>query len=117
MRSLTGRPNTHMAGDILVVGSGVFLYCRIASWNASMSMAPSLPTLPVINLLTVLTPTSALQLLCGNATELSRWCSVGHQGGEVHCGSRSMHRRLSSSSPEGPLVPGGRVIGYGVFLW
>ena len=75
MRSLTGRPNTHMAGDVLVVGSGVFLYCRIASWNASTSMMPSCPTLPVINLLIVLTPTSALQLLCGNATELSRWCT------------------------------------------
>ena len=26
MRSLTGLPNTHMAGDIFVVGSGVFWY-------------------------------------------------------------------------------------------
>ena len=86
MRSLTGLPNTHMAGDIFVVGSGVFrhrcipgsdspIYWRIAAWNASMLMAPSFPTMPVINLLTALTPTSALQLLCGNATELRRWCT------------------------------------------
>ena len=75
MRSLTGLPNTHMAGDIFVVGSGVFRYWRIAAWNASMLMAPFFPTLPVINLLTVLTPTSALQFLCGNATELRQWCT------------------------------------------
>ncbi len=31
--------------------------------EASMSIAPSFPVLPVIKLLTVLTPTSALQLL------------------------------------------------------
>ena len=68
MRSLTGLPNTHMAGDIFVVRSGVFLYWRIAAWNASILMAPFFPTLPVINLLIVLTPTSALQLLCENAT-------------------------------------------------
>ena len=75
MRSLTGLPNTHMAGDIYVVGSGVFRYWRIAAWNASMLMAQSFSTLPVINLLTVLTPISALQLLCGNATELRWWCT------------------------------------------
>jgi len=75
MRSFTGLPNKHMAGDIFVVGSGVFLCSRIAAWNASTLMAPSFPTLPVINLLTVLTTTSALQLLCANATELRRWCT------------------------------------------
>ncbi len=31
---------------------------------------PLRPTLPVMSLLTVFTPTSALQLLWGNATEL-----------------------------------------------
>ena len=73
MRSFIGLPNTHMAGDIFVVGSVVFLYWRIAFWNASMLTAPSLPTLPVISLLMVLTPTLALQLLCGKATELRQW--------------------------------------------
>ena len=34
---------------------------------------PSFPVLPVIILLIVLTPISALELLCGNATELRRW--------------------------------------------
>ena len=63
-----------MTGKILVAGSGVFLYWRMASWNASMLIAPSFLTLPVINLLMILTPISALQLLWGNATELRRWC-------------------------------------------
>ena len=75
MRSFTGLPNTHMVGNIFELGSGVFRYWRIAAWNASMLMVPSFPTLPAINLLTVLTPTSALHLLCGNATELRRWCT------------------------------------------
>ena len=75
MRSFTGLLNKHMAGEIFVMGSGVLRYCRIAGWNVSMLMAPSFPILPVINLLTVLTPTSALQFLCGNATELTRWCT------------------------------------------
>ena len=39
----------------------------------STFIAPSFPVLPVIILFTVLTPISALQLLCGNATELRRW--------------------------------------------
>ena len=39
-----------------------------------MLIAPSFPTLPVINLLMVLTPISALQLLWEKATELRRWC-------------------------------------------
>ena len=75
IRSLIGLPKMHIAGDSLVVGSGVFLYCRMAFWNASMLMSPSFPVLPVINSLMVLTPTSALQLLCGMATELRRWCT------------------------------------------
>lgn len=30
MRSFVGRPKIHMAGDNLVAGSGVFLYCKVA---------------------------------------------------------------------------------------
>ena len=41
MRSFTGLPNKHMAGEIFVMGSGVLRYCRIAAWNASTLMAPS----------------------------------------------------------------------------
>lgn len=46
MRSLTGLPKTHMAGDSFVVGSGVFLYCRTARWNASELRSPLAVTLP-----------------------------------------------------------------------
>ena len=66
MRYLTGRPK--IAGDNLVVGSGVFLYCRMAFWNVSMLMSRS-------GCLMVLTPISALQLLCGKVMELRRWCT------------------------------------------
>ena len=58
-----GRPKTHIAGDTLVSLSGQFLYCRIARWNESTSRSPLGPVLSVIILLTVFTPTSALQLL------------------------------------------------------
>ena len=75
MRSLMGLPKTHIAGESLVLGSGVFLYWRIAFWKASMLSGPLRPTLPVMSLLTVFTPTSALQLLWGNATELRRCCT------------------------------------------
>ncbi len=75
IRSFIGRPKIHMEGDSLVVGSGVFLYCKMAFWNVSMLIAPFLPVLPVMSRLTVLTPSSALQLLCGKATELRRWCT------------------------------------------
>ena len=43
--------------------SGVFLYCRMARWKASVSSSPFGPVLSVIMRLTVFTPTSALQLL------------------------------------------------------
>ena len=72
IRSFTGLPNTHMAGDIRVAGSGVFLYCRTALWKASESRLPFAVTLPVSRRFIVLTPTSARQLLWGNATELRR---------------------------------------------
>ena len=73
IRSLTGLPKTHIAGDIRVAGSGVFRYCRIALWKASESRLPLAVTLPVSRRFIVFTPTSALQLLWGNATELRRW--------------------------------------------
>lgn len=69
MKSLTGRPNRHMAGDRRVSLSGVFLYCRTARWNLSVSMVPSGPVLSTIILLMVFTPISALLLLWGKATE------------------------------------------------
>ena len=68
-----GLPNTQVAGDCLVAGSGVLRYWRMALWNASTSRFPSLPIFPEIRRLTVFTPTSARQLLWGKATELRRW--------------------------------------------
>ena len=53
--------------------SGVFLYCNIARRKASLFKLPLAPTLSVSNLFTVLTPTSALQLLWAKATEDSLW--------------------------------------------
>ena len=53
--------------------SGVFWYCRMALWNLSVSSEPSEAELSVRRRLTVLTPISALQLLCGNAVEDSLW--------------------------------------------
>ena len=70
-----------MAGDCLIAGSGVFLYCRIAIWNQSRLTLPSLPAFPEMILLTVFTPTSALQFPCGYATDVSRWCPVLQERG------------------------------------
>ena len=71
MRSFVGRPKIHVAGDDFVAGLGVFLYCKTAFRRAStMLMSPSFPVLPVMSCLMVLTPISALQLLCGKAIEL-----------------------------------------------
>lgn len=64
-----GRPNTHIAGEMFVSGFGVFLYISMALWNASVSRHPFGEVFPVIMRLTVLTPTSARQLLWGNAVE------------------------------------------------
>ena len=44
------------------------------------------------------------------------WCSVCRHGGVVHCGTHSMHRRQSSSFPEGPIWLGGRVTECGASL-
>ena len=68
-----GLPKMHMAGDNLVLWSGVFLYRSMALWKVSTLMSPFLHTLSVISRLMVLTPISALQLLWGKATELSLW--------------------------------------------
>lgn len=75
MKSRMARPNTHIAGDSFVSLSGVFLYCKIARWNASVQSSPLGPVLSVIKRFTVFTPISALQLLCGNATDDSLWCT------------------------------------------
>ena len=74
MRSRTGLPNTHIAGDSLVAGSGVLRCWRTARWNASVFRLPLADMLPARSLLIDLTPISARQLLCGKATELRRWC-------------------------------------------
>ncbi len=55
IRSLVGRPNRHMAGDIWVSGLGLFLYTRSALWNDDMSVS----VFPAISRLTVFTPVSA----------------------------------------------------------
>ncbi len=68
-KSLIGRPKTHCAGDNLVVGSSVLRYCSIARWKELVSSDPPRPVLSVIMPLRVLTPTSARQLLWGNATD------------------------------------------------
>ena len=73
MKSFIGLPKTHCAGDSLVVGSGVFRYCSIPRCSESVSRLPCGSVLLVIRRLTVLTPISALQLECGNATEDRRW--------------------------------------------
>ena len=67
-----GLPNTHIAGDSFVSLSGVLRYWSIALWKLLMSSSPLGPVLLVIRRLTVLTPTSARQLLWGKATELRR---------------------------------------------
>ena len=73
IKSRIGRPNMHLAGDNFVSLSGVFLYCNIARWNASVLRSPLGLVFPVIKRLTVLTPTSARQLLWRNATDDSLW--------------------------------------------
>ena len=72
MKSLMGRPNTHWAGERLVLGSGVLRYCRMAHWRESVSRLPCASVLSVMRRVTVLTPISARQLECGKATEESR---------------------------------------------
>ena len=73
MKSLIGLPNMHIAGDSLVSLSGVLRYCSMARWKESVSISPVGPVLLVMSLFTVLTPTSARQLLWAKATELRRW--------------------------------------------
>ena len=68
MKSL-GLPKTIIAGDNLVARSGVFLYWRIACCTASTSSPPLGPVLLVRLRFMILTPISALQMLCGKATD------------------------------------------------
>ena len=68
-----GLANTAMAGDILVIGSGVFLYASIARWKLSQSRFPLAGVLPASARFTVFTPISARKLLWGLATEQRRW--------------------------------------------
>merc|ERR1711895_103045 len=71
--SLTCLPNTVKAGEHLVIGSIVFLYDMMALWKLSTSSEPNSLVLSVIILLTCLTPSSARQLECANATEETLW--------------------------------------------
>ena len=72
MKSLIGQPKTHWAGESLVLGSGVFRYWRMACCRESVLRQPFGVVLSVIKCVTVLTPTSALQMECGKATEDNR---------------------------------------------
>lgn len=72
MKSRTGLPNTHIAGDSPVVGSGQLRYCRMALCSLSVSKLPLGPVFSEMSLFVVLTPISALQLECGKATEDKR---------------------------------------------
>jgi hypothetical protein len=75
MKSLIGWPKTHIAGESCVSLSGVFLHWSIARWNVSVSSSSLGPVLSAIRRLSVLAPTSALQLLWGKDTEDRRWCT------------------------------------------
>ena len=72
MKSLMGRPNTHCAGESLVLASGVLRYWRMARWSEFVSRLPCASVLSVIIRFTVFTPISARQLECGKATEERR---------------------------------------------
>ena len=65
--SLMGWPNTHWAGERLVLGSGVLRYCRMASWRESVSRVPCASVLSVMRRFMVFTPISARQLECGKS--------------------------------------------------
>ena len=69
MKSRTGLPNTHIAGESPVVGSGQFQYCKMALCSLSVSKLPFGPVFSAISLLAVLTPISDLQFECGKDTE------------------------------------------------
>ena len=71
-RSHMGRPNRQAVGDILVSGSGLFLYWRRALWNRSVKAPPG-PVLPASSLLMVFTATLARQLACGWYAEAVLW--------------------------------------------
>ena len=76
MRSLTGLPNMHIAGDIFVGrvwGVPVLEDRCLECIEVDGTILPNIASDQ--SFLTVLTPTSALQLLCGKATELRRWCT------------------------------------------
>ena len=67
-----GLPKRHVAGDILVSGSGPFRYWSSALWNASDS-APLGPVLPAISRFIDFTATSARQLAWGWYADDMRW--------------------------------------------
>lgn len=71
-KSRIGWPKVRMAGDSLVPLSGVFQYCSIARWKASMLMVQKRPVLSISRRLTVF-----MFLLCncyvGSATKDRLW--------------------------------------------
>ena len=69
VKSRIDLPNRYCAGDSVVSLTGVFRYCSMARCKASVSRSPLGLVFSVMSLFTVFTPTSALQLLCGNATD------------------------------------------------
>ena len=75
IKSLICLPNTHMAGDTFVVGSGVLRCWRIARWKVSVSRFPLGSVLDMMSRLADLTPISARQLEWGNATDDFLWCT------------------------------------------
>ena len=64
-KSLIALPNTHMEGDTLVTGSGVFLYWRSARRKLSLLRPPLGSVFVVIKRFAVSTPSSPLQFECG----------------------------------------------------
>ena len=73
IKSLIGLPKRIWAGESFVSLSGVLRYCSIARWNLSVCKVPLGPVLSISNRFIVFTPSSARQLLCGNATEDCLW--------------------------------------------
>ena len=105
-KSRIGRPKRHIAGDILVSRSRsvVFRYWSTACLKALVSRLPSVAVLSVSRRFIVLTPISARQLLCGNATDDSRcWTPQVRRNCGVACAVNS-GPPSEASSPGMPKV-------------
>ena len=69
-----GLPKRQVVGDILVSGSGPFLYCNRALWNLSERVPPG-PEFPAISRFMVFTATSARQFAWGWYADDILWCT------------------------------------------